>query len=147
MTRCMLPSWYMPLTTCIKSKCIKYDTCWRRKIKSLLPLDGHLQFQAQGSGVQVFSSSWLTQNISPTVEFKLNTHSPLITFHFQVQNLETLVVHTKSRIINEPGDHDGAIKIHWLVCFPMAITNAAKLGSGGQIRILACTLAVTFCIL
>ena len=53
-------------------------------IKSLLPLDGHLQFQAQGSGVQVFSS-WLTQNISPTVESKLNTLSPLITFHFQVE--------------------------------------------------------------
>ena len=54
-------------------------------IKSLLPLDGHLQFQAQGSGVQVFFSSWLTQNISPTMESKLNTHSPLITFHFQVE--------------------------------------------------------------
>ena len=53
-------------------------------IKSMLPLDVHLQFQAQGSGVQVFSS-WLTQNISPTVESKLNTHSPLITFHFQVE--------------------------------------------------------------
>ena len=53
-------------------------------IKSLLPL-GHLQFQAQGSGVQVFSTSWLTQNISPTVESKLNTLSPLITFQFQVE--------------------------------------------------------------
>ena len=53
-------------------------------IKSLLPLDGHLQFQAQGNGAQVFSS-WLTQNISPTVESKLNILSPLITFHFQVE--------------------------------------------------------------
>ena len=53
-------------------------------IKSLLPLDGHLQFQAQGSGVQVFSS-WLTQKISPIVKSKLNTHSPLITFHFQAE--------------------------------------------------------------
>ena len=56
-------------------------------IKSLLPLDGHLQSQAQGSGVQAFSSSWLTQNISSTVESKLNTHSPLTTFHFQVEKL------------------------------------------------------------
>ena len=29
----MLPSWYMPLTTCTKWKCIKYGTCWRRKIE------------------------------------------------------------------------------------------------------------------
>ena len=44
-----------------------------------------------------------------------------------------------------PADPDGAIKM--LVCFPMAVTNVAKLGSGGQIQVLACTLAVTFCTL
>ena len=28
-----------------------------------------------------------------------------------------------------PADHDGAIEIHWLVCFPIEVTNVAKLGS------------------
>ena len=133
-------------STWTKSKCIKYGTCWQCK-KIIIRAYCHLMVILNSNhkhciGIFLPNTKCFSY-CGPPLKYTFASNHIHFYYVEKPWNIDCWYQTHESLMI--PADHDGAIEIHWLVCFPMAVTNVAKLGSWSQIWVLANRLVATFC--